>query len=451
MTFSKPPITHAITVALCCGWLLPAACSTPLQQPLGAEPTDESEVDRSSPAADSGESERAGSLAFSPIRVVNHQGRALVVGAGATDPSVDSSLPPTVANDFLVARFTPQGALDREFGQGGYAAVDFSTVMQSKGEQDLPMAVAVAPDDKIVLAGYGASSAFGALGAVPALARLLPDGTLDPSFGREGRVLHQPSNLRRGDGEVSFRALALDDQGRIYVVGDKKYGSAWLLRFDANGEHDSSFMDGDTPIDPEVDTPIGLFVNESRILVVGNTFAVAAFKHDGTLDTSFGGDGYFRGGGGFAHAVAQQPDGTFLVVGSNTADDADDSVTTLKVLAVDPNGEPAAFGTEGVVEVDVGISVMAVQGVHASSDGGLLLYYTSLGQPGLLRVGPGGAVDPSFGDSYRGQLDYRAALVPSDFVRGDLLEVIDATLWIADFDTTAASGRPVIAHGPLEL
>ena len=69
------------------------------------------------------------------------------------------------------------GDLDGTFGTGGKVTTDFA------GNGDEARAVALQPDGKIVAAG-------GALGATVdfALARYGPDGTLDTTFGADGKV-----------------------------------------------------------------------------------------------------------------------------------------------------------------------------------------------------------------------------------------------------------------------
>jgi uncharacterized delta-60 repeat protein len=111
-----------------------------------------------------------------------------------------------------------------------------------------------------------------------ALARYLPNGTLDPSFGSHGTVL---TDFGSGSFDRA-NALALQPNGKIVVVGES----------DANGYD----------------------------------FALARYLPNGTLDTSFSGDGKVFttfGGGSVAQALALQArDGRLVVVGwSNYPDD----------------------------------------------------------------------------------------------------------------------------------
>jgi uncharacterized delta-60 repeat protein len=84
--------------------------------------------------------------------------------------------------DFAIFRLTPSGAADLTFGGEGGLTTDFG------GQADSVVGVAVMPDSKIVAVGSSIPP-----GATPddriALARYLPNGALDPTFGTGGKVL----------------------------------------------------------------------------------------------------------------------------------------------------------------------------------------------------------------------------------------------------------------------
>jgi uncharacterized delta-60 repeat protein len=86
------------------------------------------------------------------------------------------------ARDFALARYTPNGVLDASFGTGGMVTTDFY------GFTDHAQAgLIIQPDGK--LAAAGASFTFFTGGNYDfALARYNPNGTLDRTFGRQGKV-----------------------------------------------------------------------------------------------------------------------------------------------------------------------------------------------------------------------------------------------------------------------
>ncbi len=80
---------------------------------------------------------------------------------------------------FALARYTADGALNPSFGTGGTVTTNFT------GHGDVANAVAVQGDGKIVVAGFAFSSG---INGDFALARYNADGSLDTSFGTGGKV-----------------------------------------------------------------------------------------------------------------------------------------------------------------------------------------------------------------------------------------------------------------------
>jgi uncharacterized delta-60 repeat protein len=89
--------------------------------------------------------------------------------------------------DFLIVRLNSDGSLDSTFGSQGSVRIDFNQ------DDDRAMAVAQQPDGKLVVVGGARTAASGPGGSIRgdfdlAIARLLPNGTLDTSFGSGGKV-----------------------------------------------------------------------------------------------------------------------------------------------------------------------------------------------------------------------------------------------------------------------
>jgi uncharacterized delta-60 repeat protein len=154
---------------------------------------------------------------------VTGDGKILVAGAGPslTDPG-DS--------DATVTRLLPNGKPDPSFGVGGTATVDFG------GRYDGGQATAVAPNGEIILGGYRQTLAGsrGGSDATPAVARLNADGTLRRSFGDEGvRIL-------AGGEEGGVFDVAAGPGGGTVVMGEAPLGTAiWELT--ADGSIDPGF------------------------------------------------------------------------------------------------------------------------------------------------------------------------------------------------------------------
>lgn len=110
-----------------------------------------------------------------------------VASAGATDVAVDAfgrivvvgyRAESFVDEDFAILRYLPNGQLDASFGGGGAVTTPIGP------SNNRAMAMAIAPDGKILVAG----TAYNPVGPPPqlavfALARYLPDGSVDTGFG----------------------------------------------------------------------------------------------------------------------------------------------------------------------------------------------------------------------------------------------------------------------------
>ncbi len=174
--------------------------------------------------------------------------------------------------DFAVARYNSDGSLDTDFGVGGFAVTDIGI------SNDVATAVAIQSDGKIVAAGYTNYTNSNSGYDEWALIRYNSDGSLDATFGNGGIAL---ADFGSSSGNGHANAMAIQPDGKIVAAG---YAHA----------HPS----GD--------------------------FALARFTLDGSLDTSFSGDGmvttrFAPSSDDQAYAMALQSDGNILAAGySNT-------------------------------------------------------------------------------------------------------------------------------------
>src|SRR4051794_26643845 len=240
---------------------------------------------------------------------IDSSGRIVVAGGGA-DPAA-----------IAVARYEPDGSLDKSFGTNGKATTEFPTGEASAN------AVAIDPAGRIVVAGYYSSNSGTDVNDI-ALARFNADGSLDKSFGTDGQVTTSFSN------DVA-RAVAIDSSGRIVVAGG----------------------DCSPP---------------SNLCVL--SFVVARYNPDGTLDPSFGDggerlfsvDGCTNGvlTGSSAFAVAIDPSGRIVLAGH-----CNDSGFALARLTPTGADDPT-FGSGGGVTTDFGGTGLTVAtGVSIDASG----------------------------------------------------------------------------------
>jgi len=120
----------------------------------------------------------------------------------------------------LAMKYSADGLLDSSFGNHGLAVV-YGT---GYGE-----AVAVQPDNKVVIAGYN-TDFFGPY--YINVARLNANGSIDSSFASIGFIRSLASDFGR--------AIAIQADGKILITGDHR-GDATTLRYLPNGTPDKSF------------------------------------------------------------------------------------------------------------------------------------------------------------------------------------------------------------------
>lgn len=201
------------------------------------------------------------------------------------------------ARDFGVVGIRADGEPDPDFGDEGFARLDFDN------DEDTVQAVGVQPDGRIIAVGAVKPSGS-TQGTDFGIARFMPDGSLDTDFGNNGQVI-----LDMDGSTDTARAVHLLSDGKILVAGEGQF-------FNSGG-------DGD--------------------LVVIRLLA------DGTLDTSFGAAGIARGDSGasfeFTFAMTVLQDGTIVVGGTASSD--------FVMAAFDADGSTATgFGTNGIVTLD---------------------------------------------------------------------------------------------------
>ncbi|HEY3105262.1 MAG TPA: delta-60 repeat domain-containing protein [Gaiellaceae bacterium] len=190
---------------------------------------------------------------------------------------------------FAVLRYLPNGSLDTTFGGGdGKISTNFTT------GDDFAFGVAIQPSDgKIIAVGRAGGS-----GGVFAVARYTTDGTLDSTFGGDGRIT---TNFSKGDDRADAVAISADPSEDIVVAGTSNYfglnGKFAVARYSkADGSPVTTFsLDGKTTTDftSGFDGGFGVAVTPNDNIVVvgqaGGNAGLASYSADGSLDTTFGG------------------------------------------------------------------------------------------------------------------------------------------------------------------
>jgi uncharacterized delta-60 repeat protein len=280
--------------------------------------------------------------------VVQPDGKIVVAVLTTTTAAVD------IPVSFGVARYLSDGRLDTSFGSSGGTFIDFF------GNYEVPQAVALQTDGKIVVGGF----AFDGTNQHFALARFTSTGTLDGSFDGDGK-----QTLAITDYNIAT-SVAVQNDGRILIGGYYRVLGATgqitadllLARYNSNGSLDSTF-EGDgivvTRISSTGDEYFYAVAQQSdgKVVTSGNyeegttSFLVARYGGNGSRDTSFDGDGLATtvtpGAAVTGVDLAIQSDGRYVAAGSSSADFA--------LIRYNADGMlDASFGAGGKTLTDFG-------------------------------------------------------------------------------------------------
>ncbi len=302
---------------------------------------------------------------------------------------------------FLSLRMYATGLLDTSFGIDGRVTTSFGG-----SDDDEIEAVIQQPDGKIVAVGH--SNVLGTFDF--ALARYNSDGSLDTSFGTDGRVLTSISGANdRAQAAVLQQDGKIVAAGRAFISGSINFA---LVQYNADGSLDSSF--GTNGI---VTTSFGgtddravavLLQSNGKIVAVGrsntsgsNQFALARYNADGSLDTSFGTNGLVLTSILTNDRTVDgvlQPDGKIVAVGRANGTGVND----FALARYNADGSlDSSFGTNGVVTTSFGGVDDRAAAVALQPDGKILAAGRSDASGSddfaLARYNANGSLDTSFG------------------------------------------------------
>ncbi len=295
-----------------------------------------------------------------------------------------------------VARFNPNGSLDTTFGVGGKVSI---AIGNPCGNTCGAQSVAIQSNGKIVVAG----SSSGLFGASIFIFRLNPDGSMDITFGVNG--IRQLPNIYR------VTSVVIQPDGKIVAVGtDSTFIDWFICRITVNGELDATFGDGggttytDFGGDQEIAQAVSVLPN-GKILVAGianpgnQDFALALYTTNGTLDTSFDGDGKvttdFIGRNDFVRSMKLQSDGKIVLAGGTSTL----LVDSFALARYNANGSlDTTFDNDGKVVKSVVQGDSSANDVAIQLDGKIVAVGTDGGNDFVaVRFNPNGSTDSSFG------------------------------------------------------
>ncbi len=215
------------------------------------------------------------------------------------------------------------GVLDRTFGRQGKVLTNIA-----RDHDDKIFDVSLLPSGKIVATGDSSGSLD-----FP-VARYLPDGSLDTSFGGgDGK-----SAINFGRGEAT--ALSVQPDGKLVVAGNlldsQGFGGIGLVRYLRDGTLDKSFGGDDGKVIADLgerrnNGALDVALQGEKIVVAGfsdwlrdtgvreSDFVLIRYHANGTLDNTFGRDGVVTTdlrGDDYAYDLAVQQNGKLVLAGT---------------------------------------------------------------------------------------------------------------------------------------
>lgn len=258
---------------------------------------------------------------------------------------------------------------------------------------------------------------------------------MDTSFGTNGKVI--TTTLHTGP------FLLLQNDGKIltfYITSYSELGNIHIARYNVDGSLDANFGDNgnvNTILFVEGATSnLVQLQSDGKILVTGNVhpsgtgykFGTARYNSIGTLDTSFGDNGYAVtaiGGldsyGSFSDAIAIQNDGKILIGGSGYSSTPATSSADIAVVRYNSNGIiDTSFATNGKFIYNFGINNSGQQSsdsTHAikiNASGKIIVagstnatFPNLLGDNGaIICLNSNGTIDTSFGNNGMKVIDF---------------------------------------------
>lgn len=302
--------------------------------------------------------------------------------------------------DGLLARINQDGTLDTGFGAGGVKVLDID------GNQDRVSGLHLLPDGKILVLLESFYRSF--------LIQLNPDGSYDTSFGNAG-ILSIPTN-----NSEQANALLIQGDNKILILSDYVLSNKYVVtvrRCNTDGTLDASYGDnGRVTLEnlPQFFyAPFGALQADGKLVLSGtygylnsSGYLVVRLNTDGTLDNSFSGDGIFlKTLGNVANpavpeSIALKSDGT-IYLGGAAPGSTDVSLTILSLTA---NGTTTpGFGFGGLAQVSFGTYATA-KSLVLQPDGKIIAAgFKYIDQTSsnfmLARLNTNGTLDPTFGNA----------------------------------------------------
>ena len=315
--------------------------------------------------------------------------------------------------DFGVTRLNADGSLDTSFGTNGKKTISFDLGgLSANGSvsfnQDVATCVAIQADGKIVVGGYAQRDGTGNFDF--AVVRLNTNGSLDTTFSSDGKAV--VAFDYGGGGDDRATGIALQADGKIVLVG--------YCQKQALGDND---------------------------------IALARLKTDGSLDTSFTGDG--RKAIGFNNsgtgddrgaAVKIQADGRIVVVGyAQAGGTGNDDFAVARVTTT--GSMDKSFSSDGKKTIAFNLGGTGndrATSVALQSDGGIVVGGSASsalgdGDFGVVRIKKNGSLDKTFSGDGKKTVAFNLGASLEDQATGVVIQA-DGSIVLSGLVQVSATG-----------
>lgn len=285
-------------------------------------------------------------------------GNLVLGGSSGSFYFAGSSAVPTISLTKLsLYRLTSSGVLDITLAQQGtFDTAGF--IHTTVGDIARGRAAAIQADGKILLAGTSDGSAV--------IARYLPDGTLDSSFGSGGVVRSPFSGAASAVGIAVIEGnqkivIAATDALHTFLVAQYLPDGSVDTSFGTNGLVRTAIADSSNATAVRVIQGTGIVVAGSAMVGGRPRYAVAEYDFAGLPLPTFGTDGVVMGGTSGAGPLAIQSDGKLLLPGG---------LKGLSVRRLNADGSlDTSFGTNGFASLQVPGDASPTRSIAVATDG----------------------------------------------------------------------------------
>ncbi len=272
--------------------------------------------------------------------------------------AVGSSRESNMNKNYTLVRYNSDGSLDNTFGTNGIV------ILPNDVKNGFIRTVEVLEDGKILAGGQANNpSATDGITSRLVLFRLLSDGSLDQTFGNGGKVMGDWAGST-----VVPMDMKIQRDGKIVITCDYT-DRMTLVRYNADGTLDLSFAGCGylvlTMHENNYSSGRNIVIqDDNKIVLAGfyeqyyeeylstiNKWVVARVNENGTMDETFGTDGYLTmnigSGPDFCNTVAIQSDGK-IVIGGHTWVSNDPFIYAFVITRLHADGTlDTSFGTDG--------------------------------------------------------------------------------------------------------